>query len=185
MQTPWNQDEYARACRFAAKAHATAAKTKWVKGTRDVPYIVHPCLVSMEVMAALHAEPGHDGDLAVVCSLLHDVAEDTPVTLEQIRAEFGERVADGVGALTKNRRLRQSLQMADCLHRIRQQPQEVWMVKLADRIANLQNVPRGWHMDRTSRYRQEAILIHDNLSPASAFLAQRLRVRIERYGGTG
>ena len=133
MQISWNQDEYIRAYRFAAQAH----KHKWLKGTTDLPYIIHPSLVSMEVIAALQAEQGFNGNLVVQCSLLHDVIEDSHVTLEEIQAEFGEKVASGVLALSRTQGLDKSLQMADCLHRIQQQPHEIWMVKLADRIANL------------------------------------------------
>ncbi len=183
MQMPWNQDEYVRAYRFAARAHTD----QFVKGTRDLPYIFHVGVVAMEVIAALHVERELDGNLAVPCALLHDVIEDTrestaPVTFEEVRTRFGERVATGVPALTKDNSLDKPLRMTDCLRRIRQQPPEVWMAKLADRITNLQGVPRGWHARKIASYRQEAIQIHDALAPASPFLAQRLMTKIEAYG---
>ena len=99
MPTSWSQDEYVRAYRFAAIAHSRQV----YRGPPDLPYIFHLSLVSMEVIAALQAEEGHDGDLAVQCSLLHDVVDDDHATLEEIRAEFGEMVASGVSALTKKK----------------------------------------------------------------------------------
>ena len=56
----------------------------------------------MEVIAALYAEPGHDGDLAVTAALLHDVVEDTTTKLHAIEQAFGPRVVAGVSALSKD-----------------------------------------------------------------------------------
>jgi hypothetical protein len=60
MRRRWSQDNYAEACWFEAEAH----RNQLLPGT-DLPYIVHPTLVSMEVIAALDLEPGWDEDLAV------------------------------------------------------------------------------------------------------------------------
>ena len=45
-------------------------------------------------------------------------------------------IGDGILALSKDKTLDKPLQFADNLRRIRQQPQEVWIVKLADRVTN-------------------------------------------------
>jgi (p)ppGpp synthase/HD superfamily hydrolase len=135
----------------------------------------------MEVIAALAAESGRDGDLVVACALLHDVLEDTSITYAEIAQRFGEAIAAGVLALTKDLRLPKEQQMADSLQRIQQQPQEVWMVKLADRICNLQPPPAHWSAERVQRYRDEARLIHDTLGVASHFLAKRLLHKIAAY----
>ena len=176
MQRSWSQDEYIRAYRFAAEAHLGQT----VPGS-DLPYVAHVTLVSMEVIAALEVESGRDGDLAVQCALLHDVIEDTAVTYERLRAAFGERVSLGVLALSKDENLDRSLQIRDSLSRIRQQPQEIWMVKLADRISNLQPPPHDWTKNKIVQYRQEAIEIYDALHAASETLATRLLDKIEAY----
>jgi (p)ppGpp synthase/HD superfamily hydrolase len=119
--------------------------------------------------------------LAVQCALLHDVIEDTGVTVDQISAAFGEQVAQGVLALSKDDTLPQARQMPDSLERIRQQPVEVWMVKLADRIANLSPPPHYWTREKRERYRQEALDIHAALHQASASLGQRLLAKIDEY----
>ncbi len=121
----WSQDEYLRAYNFAALAH----RGQLVPGT-DLPYVTHISLVSMEIMAVLSVETRHNGNFALQCALLHDVVEDAGVTDEQVRAEFGEAVAKGVAALSKNSKLEKKVQMADSLRRIKEQPREVWMVKL-------------------------------------------------------
>jgi (p)ppGpp synthase/HD superfamily hydrolase len=175
---PWTQDAYLRAIRFAAEAHG--AQT--VPGT-PLPYLLHVTSVAMDVMAALGAEPGCDQDLAVTCALLHDVVEDTPVGLDAVVSAFGKAVGAGVGALSKDPALPKEEQLADSLRRIREQPREVWMVKLADRITNLQPPPAHWTPAKIARYRDEAVLIHTHLADASPSLAARILAKIAAYGG--
>jgi len=172
----FNQDLYLQAYRFAAEAH----QGQTITGT-DLPYIVHLGLVSMEVAVALTAAPDHDGDLAVQCALLHDTLEDTAVTYAEIQSRFGPKVADGVLALTKDLALPKEGQMADSLRRIRQQPPEVWLVKLADRICNLQPPPAHWTQARIAQYRAEALEIHRLLMDASDLLGGRLLAKAEAY----
>ncbi len=173
----WSQDSYIQAYRFAAQAH----QGQIVPGT-DIPYLMHISLVCMEVTAALHAEPADDPTLAVQCALLHDVIEDTPATFESVRDAFGAAVADGVLALTKDKRLDKPLQMEDSLRRIRQQPREVWLVKLADRITNLQPPPATWTAAKIIAYRAEVRQILAALGDASLLLAARLERKIAAYG---
>lgn len=135
----------------------------------------------MEVMAALTVEQEHDENLALQCAILHDVIEDTTVTFEQLKNQFGEAVANGVLALSKDKNLPKYLQMKDSLRRIKEQPQEIWMVKLADRISNLQPPPYYWSLHKVKCYRKEAVEIHLALQDASPFLASRLASKIENY----
>ncbi|MEM6319394.1 MAG: RelA/SpoT family protein [Bacteroidota bacterium] len=60
------------------------------------PYVLHP----IEVARICAVEIGL-GPTAVICALLHDVVEDTPITLKEIEVQFGERVALIVDGLTK------------------------------------------------------------------------------------
>jgi (p)ppGpp synthase/HD superfamily hydrolase len=71
--------------------------------------------------------------------------------------------------------------MGDSLRRIREQPYEVWMVKLADRISNLGPPPNYWDRERILRYSEEAIEIHNTLNEASEYLSRRLRRKIADY----
>ena len=73
--------------------------------------------------------------------------------------------------------------MNDSLKRIKSIPTEIWAVKLADRITNLQPPPPHWDNDRKNRYREEAKLIHSELKGGNEFLARRLERKIEEYGG--
>jgi len=172
----WSPEKYTRAYWYAARAH----HGQTYPGT-DLPYLIHPTLVCMETLAALRHEPEHDADLAVQCALLHDVIEDTPITIEQLRTEFSESVARGVLALSKDEKLAKSKQMADSLRRIQQQPPEIWMVKMADRIANLGPPPHYWTRDKKEHYREVAREIHQVLHTASDYLGQRLLEKIDAY----
>ncbi len=174
--TSWSQDVYIKALLFAANAH----NSQKVPGT-ELPYLTHLTMVSMEVTAALAVEEGLDGNLAILCALLHDVLEDTSVAYEALLEIFGETVTNGVQALTKHDGLPKHEKMADSLARIQQQPREVWMVKLADRITNLQPPPNHWTTEKMQSYQQEAQQIYAALHGASPFLATRLQQKIDNY----
>jgi (p)ppGpp synthase/HD superfamily hydrolase len=176
MTSNWNPEVYIKACRFAAIAH----RGQIVPGS-DLPYLLHLNFVSMEIIAALSLESGSDGDLAIQCALLHDTIEDTDTTYAQIESTFGIGVADGVQALSKNPDLEKSQQLTDSLDRIQQQPPEIWLVKLADRITNLQPPPAHWTNEKIRRYHQEAVEIHARLQTASPYLGSRLAVKIDNY----
>ena len=72
-------------------------------------------------------------------------------------------------------------QLNDSIVRILQQPQEIQLVKLADRISNLQIPPFYWSKERTKRYWEQSKMIHDKLKSASSFLEKRLAGKIEQY----
>ena len=172
----YTPDRYVAALRFAAERHQL--RDQRVPGT-ELPYVVHVVSVAAEVIAAL--APGSDADLAVTCALLHDTVEDTVTTIDEIAETFGDPVAAGVAALTKDSAIAKPDRMADSLRRIRAQPREIWMVKLADRITNLAPPPRGWTADKCRGYREEGIAIADALAGASAALDARIRARIASY----
>jgi (p)ppGpp synthase/HD superfamily hydrolase len=176
MVARWDQDLYLRTYKFAAQAH------RWQKvpGTR-LPYIAHLTWVSMELMAAIAAGEVEERDLALQCALLHDTLEDTFTKYEKLVEEFGKEVAQGVLALTVNKKLPKQERMPDSLKRIREQQREIWMVKLADRITNLQRPPRHWSKGRIREYLGESRLIQHELHAASPFLSERLRVKIGEY----
>ena len=172
----WNQDLHRKALHFAANAH----KGQTIPGS-EMPYIVHITLVAMEVIAALEGKENIDGDLAVQCALLHDTIEDTAITFEELQKEFGRKVATGVQALTKDKTLAKAEAMQDSLARISNQPKEIWMVKMADRITNLGPPPPYWNRNKICAYRDEAIVIHEKLEEASPFLSKRLSSKIDDY----
>ena len=185
MPAKWSREKYFKALNFAAEAH----KDQLMPET-DLPYAVHVSLVAMEVIAALAEEPVEKPNLAVQCALLHDCLEDTYVIYDELINKFGSYVADGVLALSKDGAVgisedehkRKRLQLEDSLHRIKQQPKEIWMVKMADRITNLQiTPPENWDEKMIERYREDAELIYRELASASGYLGERLRIKIDEY----
>ncbi|KXK39674.1 MAG: bifunctional (p)ppGpp synthetase/guanosine-3',5'-bis(diphosphate) 3'-pyrophosphohydrolase [Saprospiraceae bacterium] len=79
-----------KAYELAVDAH------KFQRRKSGEPYIFHP----IEVARICFEEIGL-GPTSVICALLHDVVEDTPITLEQISEIFGEKVTIIVDGLTK------------------------------------------------------------------------------------
>ena len=177
----WSPETYRKAWRFATLAHQGQTYGSSEPGQK-VDYINHIGSVAMEVIHAIGHDPAYDADLAIQCALLHDTLEDTTTTYEQLLDHFGQQVADGVQALTKNKSLpTKAAQMEDSLQRIRKQPYEVWMVKMADRITNLYHPPHYWNVQKIKDYREEARQIHHSLRKAHAGLAGRLKEKIEVY----
>jgi guanosine-3',5'-bis(diphosphate) 3'-pyrophosphohydrolase len=171
------KEVYHKAIRFAGAAHGHQRIT----GTQQTSYMVHVAMVAAEITFAGHQTPQFNWDLALGCALLHDVVEDTSVSLEDIRFKFGHKIADGVAALTKNPALPKAQQMLDSLQRVKNQPVEVWAVKLADRICNLQEPPSHWSMEKRKLYLVEAKLILDVLGAGNAVLKARLVEKMENY----
>ena len=123
-----------RARVFATAAHAAVGQVR--KYTFE-PYIVHPAEVAKIVRDAGGTE------VMVAAAWLHDTVEDTGVTIETIRAEFGVEVAELVGWLTDvsrpehgNRAHRKALDRAHSAAA----PAEAQTVKLADLIANTRSI---------------------------------------------
>lgn len=177
--TVWNPELYIRAWNFAAEIH----KGQYLPGS-DIPYLNHIGLVVMEGAGAI-ASGGSisQPDLLIACAVLHDAIEDTETTYDEVANLFGKQIADGVLALTKDLRLpTKEEQMQDSITRIREQPSEIWMVKLCDRIANLQSPPLHWGKQKIIKYREEAGYILARLGPANDYLAQRLKVKMKEYG---
>ena len=173
----WNQDKYLEAWNFASAIH----NRQTIPG-KDIPYINHLGLVTMEATAAIASKPVNHPNLLVLCALLHDSIEDTSTSYEDIQKIFGNEVANGVLSLTKDKNLpSKAEQMQDSINRIKKQPKEVWMVKLCDRITNLQPPPKHWDQEKIANYQNEARFILEQLGEASQFLADRLKMKIETY----
>jgi (p)ppGpp synthase/HD superfamily hydrolase len=80
----------ARALAKAATAHAGQIRN----GSGGLPYVEHPRMV-----AATLAERGYPDEI-LAAALLHDVVEDSDTTVEDLRGEFGDAIADLVAALS-------------------------------------------------------------------------------------
>ena len=171
------QEIYQKAMRFAGEKHAH----QQVPGTQ-ANYLLHISNVAMEVLQAHAAEANFDLALAIQAAILHDTIEDTDATFEEVAEHFGERVANSVSSLSKNTSLPDKKeQMLDSLQRLHASEKEAGIVKLADRITNLQSPPKHWSKEKAANYREEAKLILSSLSGKNDYLESRLEAKIEAY----
>ena len=91
-------------------------------------------------------------------------------------------MASGVLALTKNDKIEGSTEkMLDSLKRIKEQPVEIWAVKMADRITNLYEPPYYWNDEKKLNYIEEAKIILHELKDGNKYLAERLEIKIKNY----
>lgn len=128
---------------FAVEAHGSQ-----LYGT--LPYVTH-----LDAVAAI-VQPY--GETAQVIAYLHDVAEDTAVTVAQIRSTFGDLVADCVSLLTDepgaNRKERKAKTYAK-LAQVTGTTSLALVVKAADRLANVRACVSDRKMDMWSMYQGE------------------------------
>lgn len=174
------QSVYQKTILFAAEKHAKI--NQMIPGT-SIPYAVHLSNVSMEIMLAYQKTDNFNLKLAIQAALLHDTLEDTYLhtTEDELEEKFGLAILACVKALTKNTKLPKDQLMADSLNRIKKMPIEIWAVKLADRITNLQPPPVHWDNEKKVAYREEAKLILNELKAGNEYLAKRLETKIEEY----
>lgn len=156
---------------FAEAAHASIDQRRKYGGE---PYIVHPREV-LQILLTYSEWPVSEAQQAA--ALMHDVVEDTPVSLDQIRTEFGDEVADLVGWLTDvskpsdgNRKTRKALDLAHTAAA----PVAAKSVKLADCISNAPSITL--HDPGFARkWLQEKAAILDACSDADPGLLRKAR----------
>jgi len=124
-----------KAREFAAKAHENAGQLR--KYTNE-PYIIHP-----EGVVKILQENGVLSPNVLAAAYLHDTVEDTAVTLEDIKQEFGDEIAGLVAMLTDvakpedgNRAVRMSINKD---HAAQASP-DGQNIKLADLIHNVRDI---------------------------------------------
>lgn len=148
---------------FAAKAHANQFRSS------GEPYITHPLAVSFILL-----ELGMDTD-TICAAMLHDVVEDTDVTLEEVKKRFGQDVAmlvDGVTKLGKIPLFTKEEQQAENVRKIllaMSQDIRVIIIKLCDRLHNM----RTLHFRPAHKQRNTALETMNIYAP----IAHRLGMR--------
>ena len=128
-----------RAIIFAVRAHAGTER----RG-KGFPYIVHP-MEAMEIVATMTA----DQEL-LAAAALHDTVEDTNVTVEELRAEFGDRIAGLVAA--ESDAFVEGVSEEDSWHsrkqaaidRLARAPHDAKMVALGDKLSNMRAIARDY-----------------------------------------
>ena len=128
-----------RAIIFAVRAHAGTER----RG-KGFPYIIHP-MDAGEIVATMTP----DQEL-LAAAALHDTVEDTDVTVDQIRAEFGDRIANLVAA--ESDAFVEGVSEEDSWHarkqaaidRLAKAPHDAKMVALGDKLSNMRAIARDY-----------------------------------------
>ncbi len=127
-------DKITKAYKYAEKAHGDQRRVS------GIPYILHPTSV-----ACIVAELGMDTD-SICGALLHDVVEDTPVMLDEIKKQFGDDVAKLIDGVTKISKIPYSTREQQQAENIRKMliamadDIRVIIIKLADRLHNMRTM---------------------------------------------
>ena len=138
---PLDTDLLDRAIMFAVRAHAGTER----RG-KGFPYIVHP-MEAVEIVATMTP----DQEL-LAAAALHDTVEDTDVTVEQIRAEFGDRIASLVASESDT--FEQGVSEEDSWHarkqaaidRLSSASHDAKIVALGDKLSNMRAIARDYAM---------------------------------------
>jgi GTP diphosphokinase / guanosine-3',5'-bis(diphosphate) 3'-diphosphatase len=142
-------------------------------------YITHPVAVATE-LASLGL-----GTATLLAALLHDVVEDTPSTLDDIREGFGDEVAllvDGVTKLDRIQTESKQEQQAETLRKMviaMSRDIRVLVIKLADRLHNMETIA-AMPRDKQKRIAQETLDIYAPL--AHRLGMQQFKLRLEDLG---
>ena len=128
---------------FAVKAHDGMRRKK-----SDAPYILHP----ME--AAVIVGTTSDDQELIAAAALHDVVEDTDITIEEIEEKFGKRIKELVASETEDKRA--DLPPAETWRIRKEESLEdlkntddigVLMVWIGDKLANMRSIYREWKVE--------------------------------------
>ena len=146
-----------RAYKFAEQAHSGQ------KRASGEAYFIHPCAVAEILM-----ELGLDS-ATIAAAFLHDVIEDTPVTEEDIRSQFGEEILELVAGVTKLDKIVFKSQEEEEAENFRKifvamaKDIRVIIIKLADRLHNMRSL-NFLSQERQIRMAQETLDIYTPLA---------------------
>jgi guanosine-3',5'-bis(diphosphate) 3'-pyrophosphohydrolase len=129
-----------RALRYAAKKHRYMDRD----GDHPLPYVTHP----IEVVRHVRHMAGITDEDVLCAAALHDLVEDTDVTLADIEKKFGPRVASIVAEVTRRVPTEEetagmspqevwSLRNDELMEEIDRMSPEAKTIKLADRLSNI------------------------------------------------
>ncbi len=141
---------------------ARVAHTHQMRSSGEA-YINHPIAV-----ARIVADIGLD-EISLAAALLHDAVEDTEITVDDVRREFGEEVATLVDGVTKLERLQFDSREAQQAATMRKmlvamaRDMRVLVIKLADRLHNMRTLA-GVPIEKQQRTAQETLDIYAPLA---------------------
>jgi GTP pyrophosphokinase/guanosine-3',5'-bis(diphosphate) 3'-pyrophosphohydrolase len=153
-----NSNTLNKAYNFALEAHQNQ------KREEGVPYIIHPVAVA-KILTDLKLDSA-----TITTGLLHDTIEDTKVTYESVKKEFGEEVANLVEGVTKISELETKASTDNKAENFRKlilatsKDIRVLLVKLADRLHNMRTIHFVKNKDKIIRKAKETMEIYAPLA---------------------
>jgi len=153
-----NVDTVNKAYHFALEAHQNQ------KREEGVPYILHPVAVA-KILTDLKLDSA-----TITTGLLHDTIEDTNVTYESVKEQFGEEVANLVDGVTKISELENKASPDSKAENFRKlilatsKDIRVLLVKLADRLHNMRTIQFVKDKDKIIRKAKETMEIYAPLA---------------------
>lgn len=136
---PLDTSLFDRAVNFAVKAHSGTER----RG-KGFPYIIH-LMEAVEIVATITP----DQEL-LSAAMLHDTVEDTPVTVDDLRKEFGDRIASIVEAESDVHNEGESeheswhRRKQEAIDRLTAAPMEAKIVALGDKLSNMRAIARDY-----------------------------------------
>ena len=153
-----NSESLNKAYSFALEAHQNQ------KREEGVPYIIHPVAVA-KILTELKLDSA-----TITTGLLHDTIEDTNVTYETVKKEFGEEVANLVEGVTKISALEDKASIDSKAENFRKlilatsKDIRVLLVKLADRLHNMRTIQFVKNKEKIIRKAKETMEIYAPLA---------------------
>lgn len=148
-----------RVLHFAADKHRGQSR----KDANNTPYINHP--VAVADLLANYA--GVNDPNVIAAALLHDTLEDTDATVDEIEELFGTVICDIVIEVTDDKSLSTTERKRLQIEHAAGLSHEAKLVKLADKINNLQDIlerpPVRWSLERKREYFEWAKAVIDQL----------------------
>lgn len=142
-------------------------KYNGLKRDNDLPYMIHPIRIAL-ILRAYGFNEFENEDL-MIATLLHDLVEDTNLTIKEIENKFGKKVASIVDESTKPK----DLKKAEWLENFKNYSKEAKIIKIADRIDNLMEM-ENWDKKRQTSYLEQSKIIVRSCGDANQELAQQL-----------
>ena len=134
---PLDTTLFDRATRFAVEAHAGTER----RG-KGFPYIIHP-MEAAAIVATITPDPE-----ILAAAVLHDVVEDTDCTVDELRREFGDRIAELVASESEDPMAHLSEEASwharkqAAIDRLAQAPHDAKIVAMGDKLSNMRAIAR-------------------------------------------
>ncbi|WP_419954308.1 HD domain-containing protein [Neobacillus niacini] len=123
-----------KALQIASKSHEGQYRKK-----TDIPYIIHPVAVGMMLLKSGYHEE------IVAAGILHDTVEDTPLTLDEIKRDFGSNIAKIVeGSSEPDKSLPWKARKEHTIEFLKTASEDIRAVVCADKLHNIRSIIRDY-----------------------------------------